>query len=261
MQPAESQGFRRVNILGVGVHEVSLEALVEFIAQAGEQRQGTIVANANVQAVNLAFKLDWFRDFLNGAELVFCDGFGVRWAAQFLYGVRLHRHTPPDWFALLGQACARRDLTLYLLGAKPGVADQAARVLAAAVPGAIVVGTHHGYFDKSPSSAEQLALVAEINALHPHILVIGFGMPIQERWILENRSRLNVGVLLPVGAMFDYVTGTTSRAPRWMTENGLEWLGRLVIEPKRLWKRYILGNPLFCCRVLLQKFNLARFGD
>lgn len=255
---SRSEGWRHVNILGVGVNEISLDDLLDFIIHAAERRQCVVVANANVQAINLASRQRWFQNFLNGCEVVFCDGFGVRWAARFLYGARLHRHTPPDWFPLLAQQCAQRGLSIYLLGAKPGVAEQAAAVLRNAAPGVQIAGAHHGYFDRSPDSIEQQALLQEINQLQPHILAVGFGMPMQERWIQENRAVLNVGVFLPVGAMFDYLTGTTPRAPRWMTDHGLEWLGRLVIEPRRLWKRYILGNPIFIWRVLLQKMHLIR---
>jgi N-acetylglucosaminyldiphosphoundecaprenol N-acetyl-beta-D-mannosaminyltransferase len=86
--------------------------------------------------------------------------------------------------------------------------------------------------------------------------VVGFGMPAQEKWILENWNSLNVHIVFPVGAFFDYLAGDVVRAPRWMTDHGLEWLGRLLIEPRRLWKRYVIGNPLFIWRVLLQKLKM-----
>ena len=122
-----------------------------------------------------------------------------------------------------------------------------------------VIGTHHGYFNKTPGHPQNEAVIKSINAAKPDILLIGFGMPIQEKWIMENYDRLDVKVFMPVGAAFDYVSGNVRRAPRWMTDHGLEWLGRLIIEPRRLWKRYIIGIPLFFYRVLLQKFGLLKF--
>lgn len=112
---------------------------------------------------------------------------------------------------------------------------------------------HHGFFDKGTESAESREVVAMINAAKPDILVVGFGMPAQEKWIAENLSQLNVHLAIPVGAFFDYLAEDVVRAPRWMTDNGLEWLGRLFIEPRRLWKRYIVGNPLFLWRILIHE--------
>ena len=133
------------------------------------------------------------------------------------------------------------------------VAEQAAARLRRRFPKIKIVGVRHGYFDKNPESAENAELVAVINQLRPNILIAGMGMPVQERWLMENWERLNVNVFLTGGAVFDYISGKLSRAPRWMTENGLEWLGRLLIEPRRLWKRYILGNPLFLWRVFTRE--------
>ncbi|MEZ4642784.1 MAG: WecB/TagA/CpsF family glycosyltransferase [Chloroflexota bacterium] len=84
-------------------------------------------------------------------------------------------------------------------------------------------------------------------------------MPVQEKWLLENRENLNVNVIMTGGAVFDYVSGELQRAPKWMTDNGLEWLGRLLIEPRRLWRRYLVGNPVFLWRVLKQRLGLLRF--
>ena len=94
------------------------------------------------------------------------------------------------------------------------------------------------------------------NAVKPNILIVGFGTPLKERWLMENWDRIEVNVALTGGAVFDYVSGELRRAPRWMTDHGLEWLARLIIEPCRLWKRYLIGNPLFLWRVLKQRLGL-----
>ncbi len=111
---------------------------------------------------------------------------------------------------------------------------------------------HHGHFEKS--GAENELVIQKINEFQPGILYIGFGMPLQERWILDNINQIEARVFLPLGACLDFYTGTVYRAPRWMTDHGLEWLTRLVTEPQRLWERYILGNPLFFYRVFKQRF-------
>jgi N-acetylglucosaminyldiphosphoundecaprenol N-acetyl-beta-D-mannosaminyltransferase len=126
------------------------------------------------------------------------------------------------------------------------------------IPGLEIAGIQHGYFDKTAGSSENEAVVALINQVKPDILVIGFGMPLQERWLLENWDRLDAKVAIPIGAGFDYLAGVTPRAPRWMTDHGLEWLGRLIIEPRRLWKRYIIGNPLFFYRLVKYQLRLRK---
>src|SRR5690606_9053131 len=113
--------------------------------------------------------------------------------------------------------------------------------------------THHGFFDKAPGGPESLAVIGGINATRPDIVIVGFGMPAQERWVHDHRSALDAPVVLTGGAVFDYVSGRLRRAPAWMTGHGLEWLGRLVIEPRRLMRRYVVGNPLFLARVLRER--------
>lgn len=244
----------RARILGVSIDNLSLDQVLDSIQTMIEERQKCVVAYVNIQALNLAHQIPEFRAFINCAGLVFCDGFGVLLAAKLL-GQRLeYRFTPPDWFPRLMQICAARGFSVFFLGAAPGVVERLAERYLAEYPGLRVAGTHNGYFDKTPGSTENTALLEQINLSSADILVIGFGMPLQERWLQDNWEQLNIHVALPTGAMFDYLGGVTRRAPRWMTDHGFEWLGRLIIEPRRLWKRYLIGIPLFFARVLRQKF-------
>lgn len=240
-----------IHLLGVPIHPLTQTQLLETIFAAIPARQRRIISYANVHTINLAQESDFFRAYLNQtADIVFCDGFGVKWGAK-LAGLHIpERYTPPDWLATLCAGCVQRDHSLYFLGAKPTVADRAADTLRAQIPGLQIVGTHHGYFDKSPNSDENAAVLDAINAANPDVLVVGFGMPTQERWITDNHHRIDAPIILTVGAAFDYIAGETVRAPKWMTDNGLEWLGRLLIEPRRLWHRYLVGNPVFIYRVL-----------
>ncbi len=248
-------------IFTVKVDDLTSIEIMENIRQAIISSKKIMVSNVNIHALNLAYTLPWFRAFLNRSEIVFCDGFGVILGARLL-GIRLrHRNTPPDWLGALSRLCAQQGYTLYFLGGQPGVAARAAQKLTASAPGLQVLGCQHGYFDKSPTSPENESVLAEINRLRPDLLLVGFGMPAQERWLQENWQRLPVHAALPVGAAFDYVAGEVRRAPRWMTDHGLEWLGRLLIEPRRLWQRYLIGNPLFFWRVLKQRLGLLRLPE
>jgi N-acetylglucosaminyldiphosphoundecaprenol N-acetyl-beta-D-mannosaminyltransferase len=225
--------------------------------QGGEH---ALVLNGNAHCLNLAYRDAVLRNFLNGAEIVFCDGAGVMLAARLL-GRRIpERITYADWMWRLAAFAASEGHTLYFLGACPGVAEEAARRLTERFPALKIAGTHHGYFDHATGSSENEGVIQEINAAKPHILVVGFGMPRQERWLMANWDRVDANVALAGGAVFDYVSGRLRRGPRLLTDNGLEWLARLIVEPARLWRRYLLGNPLFLQRVLRQRLNLEKWG-
>ncbi len=250
-----SEALVVVRVLGVRIHALTLDQLLAIIETTVKAKRRAIVANVNVHALNLAYEQPWFRDFLNRSEVVFCDGFGVKWAARFVGQHLPERITYADWtwrLADFAQACG---LTLFFLGARPGVAARAAERLKQRCPKLRVLGVQHGFFDKTPGSPENEAVLCAINAVRPNILILGLGMPMQERWLLENWERVEADVALTGGAVFDYVSGAVRRGPRWMTDHGLEWLARLFIEPRRLWRRYLIGNPLFLMRVIEQKLK------
>lgn len=247
-----------VQVLGVRIHILLLDALLDFITQIILSRRRALIAHVNVYGLNLAYQLPWFCEFLNRADLVFCDGFGAQWGAR-LAGLPIPlRNTPADWIECLCQRCVEHDLSIFFLGAKPGVAEQAAARLKHRFPPLRIAGTHHGYFDQTASSPENATVIQCINAVRPDLLLVGMGMPLQERWLAENWDQLEAHVALIVGGVFDIVSGELRRPPRWMTDHGLEWLGRLMIEPRRLWRRYLLGNPLFFWRVLQQRMGWHR---
>jgi N-acetylglucosaminyldiphosphoundecaprenol N-acetyl-beta-D-mannosaminyltransferase len=250
----------RIELCGVHFTPIDREALKARIlatVQAGAHEQ---VLHVNVHAVNLAQQDGELRAILSNAPVTFCDGFGIRLGAALL-GKRVPpRITYADWTWELAEFATRHGLSLYLLGSRPGVAERAAAALQGRFAGLKIAGTHHGYFDKSPESAENEAVVAAINAARPDILIVCFGMPLQERWLAANWDRLTVPVAMSGGAALDYVAGELRRGPHWMTDHGLEWLARLLIEPRRLWQRYIIGNPVFLLRVLRQRLGLFRLG-
>jgi len=248
-------------ILGIQLSTCGQAELLDAIGKGIETGVRMIVLSGNVYSFNLAYEQAWLRDFFNQADIVRLDGAGVRLGAWILGYQTSSRMTWADFAWDLAKFAALRDFTFFFLGARPGVADKAAANLKARFPDLRILGTHHGYFDKTPGSAENEAVIDQINAVKPNILIVGFGMPKQERWLLENWERIDANITLTGGAVFDYISGELRRAPRWMTDNGLEWLGRLLIEPRRLWKRYIIGNPLFMWRVLKQRLGLLHFND
>ena len=243
--------FEKTSVLGVRVDLINLDELFQAVLLLVQDQGKTIITYVNVHAVNIAYQLGWFKDFINHSRVVFCDGYGIKWSAYFLRGKNLTRITSPDWFDLLAGKCEAAGISFFFLGTRPEVIEKVAVILKEKYPQLKIAGVQHGYFNKEATGSENQSILARINSLHPDILVVGLGMPTQEKWISENLDNLQVKVVIPVGAMFDYFAGEVKRAPHWMTDNGLEWLGRLLIEPGRLWKRYVIGLPLFMWRVIL----------
>lgn len=235
-----------------GVSIVAFEdapALFQRIAQEIRSPRQSLITYVNAHVVNTAFRLPWLKRFLQSADVVYCDGAGIQWAAR-LNGQRLPTRLPAaDWFLDLFRFLAQERLSVFLLGGEPGVATAMTSLIAALVPGHTVAGCHHGYFLDDP--AQEQAVIAEINRLKPDLLVVGLGTPIQEHWVQRCRAQLDVRAILPLGAVMDYFTGRQPRCPRWMGDAGLEWLFRLSAEPRRLMGRYVLGNPWFLGRICL----------
>jgi N-acetylglucosaminyldiphosphoundecaprenol N-acetyl-beta-D-mannosaminyltransferase len=248
------KNFDEVIILDTRFHKVTVTELIDYVVESAKLKKKTIVGNVNVRAMNFAYEFTWYRDFLNNAELVFCDGFGVLLGGK-LQGYSLqsiHRMTCPDYIENLALTCEKQNVSLFLLAGKPGVVEKAIAKLTAIAPNLKIQG-HHGHFEKS--GKENDFVINEINKFTPGVLYVGFGMPLQERWILDNINQIEARVFLPLGACLDFYTGSIYRGPRWMTDRGLEWLTRFFTEPKRLWERYVVGNPLFFYRLLRQRIT------
>jgi N-acetylglucosaminyldiphosphoundecaprenol N-acetyl-beta-D-mannosaminyltransferase len=197
----------------------------------------------NVHCMNVRHRDPVYRSILEGAEMVYCDGTGVRLAGR-LRGIPMPpRMTGADWIHDVCRLAVRDGLSLYFVAGLPGVAEDAAVALRTRYPGVNIVGTASGY-----GAGDQT--VSAVNGARPDVLLVGMGTPTQEKWIAANRSRLDVPVVWAVGALFEFVAGRIPRGPRWMTDHGLEWVCRLVAEPRKLWRRYLLGNPWFFWRVI-----------
>ena len=239
----------RVRVLGIEIDPLTVAELNARVGKIIEQKQKGLVLNVNTHAMNIAYEQPWFHAFLREAHVMYCDGAGVQLAAGLL-GRRIPRRIClSDWQWDLAEYCDQRGYTLYFLGAAPGVAQAAAEKFCERFPAIQILGTRHGYFDRRGPENEEV--VREINRLHPNILIVCLGMPLQEEWLRCNWQRLDVNVFISGGACLDFASRRVRRCPNWMSENGLEWLFRLTLEPRRLFRRYVIGNPLFLLRVLL----------
>ena len=215
------------------------------------EKKPRLVTYLNAHNVNLAFEDAEYADILQRADLLYADGMGVVWAWRRLGRPLPERVNAGDFMEDLCKAAAERNLSIYCLGSFSGVAEQAARAWQKSVPALKIAGTHDGFF--APENEE--ALAEEIRRAKPSILLVGMSVPLQEKWAMRWKNRLDVPVIWCVGALFEYWGMKRSRAPVWMRKAGLEWLWRLALEPRRMARRYILGNLKFLRHVWRMKRN------
>lgn len=247
----QGRTFPVIPVMGLRIMDISRKDIVDCLDATVRTGGAARVVNANAHFVTLSQKQGWLRALFNGSEIAFCDGAGVQLAALFLTGRRPHRTTPPEWIGALLTRLGR-EASVFWLGGAEGTVQQAADAFERRY-GCATAGCQHGFFDMSPGSAEAENVLSAIVAARPSILLLNMGMPRQEDWLRENWSRLPPTVAITAGALVDHAAGKVFRPPRWVANLGLEWLVRLSREPKRLWRRYLLGLPVFGFYVLRWK--------
>jgi N-acetylglucosaminyldiphosphoundecaprenol N-acetyl-beta-D-mannosaminyltransferase len=232
-------------LLGIKVNALTLKNLNTLVEQAIKFKKHQIIGNHNLHSVYLFHQDPKMRSFYDQADYIQIDGMPIVLLGR-LFGLplqRQHRVTYADWTPHIIAQAAQNGWRIFYLGGKPGVAEIGANRLRQQYP-TLEVATAHGYFNTQPTSAENQSILAAIQAYKPHILMVGMSMPRQEHWILDNLEQITANVILPSGAAIDYVAGVVPTPPRWAGTLGLEWLFRLVAEPKRLWQRYLI-EPWF----------------
>ena len=229
----------------VRVHDILRGEIIDELAADSDQPK--LISNVNAHAINLALKDPEFLRILNGARVCFCDGFGVKLLAKLFRCGRIRdRTTMPGFVEELAARLHSEGKRMFLLGDEPGVADAYAKILETRWPG-VVAGTHHGFILRDPA-AEADAL-SRIRSARADVVTVGMGMPIQEKWVLRHMNDLPPARYMPVGAHYAWSTQNRRRGPAWATDNGLEWFFRLLYEPQRVWKRYLVGLPEVMMRV------------
>lgn len=226
-------------LLGCRINPLTSEQLTLFLIGQVEQGTSCVIANHNLHSLHLVQKDLLLQQFFRAAECIHIDGMGVIAVGRAL-GIallRTHRVTYVDWLPTVIREAHTRGWRLFYLGSKPGVAARAFQAFRDKLPD-LVVETAHGHFPLN--GVEEEALIERIRFFAPDILFVGMGMPRQEHWILRHRARLGSAVILCCGAAIDYFAGEIPTPPRWAGRCGLEWFYRLLAEPTRLWKRYLI---------------------
>ncbi len=236
----------KLNVLDVEFLSVSMQEALSLIEQVIASGDKQCVSFINADCLNISCKDKEYHQILNSQDFVLPDGAGINIACR-LVGERLVANlNGTDLMPELWETSPAKGYRFFLLGAAPGVTSRMKVKLEETYPGIKVVGEQHGYFDRETESD---AVIEKINASKPNVLLVAFGAPAQEKWIYQNKDKIDTNLLVGVGGLFDFYSGDKKRAPMWMRKSGLEWMYRLYLEPGRLWRRYIVGNPLFIYRV------------
>jgi len=244
-----------LNLFGIPVINTTMSEAVDWVVRNAAGEKGKTMAFVNPDCLNIAWENSEYRDALLGADRVLPDGIGIHIGCRMLGQTLKANVNGTDMFPLLCEAAARERLPIYLLGARPGIARAAADNMVERYPNLEIAGTRDGYFKPD----EEDAVVDAINGSGARILLVAYGAPRQELWLRRWRDRLAPPVGMGVGGLFDFYSGRIPRAPVWMREIGLEWVYRLMQEPGRMWRRYVIGNPLFLLRVRRQVRNPEQF--
>lgn len=243
-----SRVARRCSLFGLKIENATIQEAADTLIAAARTGIRRRVYFVNAHCVNVAAKDTEYSRVLEQADLLYADGSGMAVAAR-LAGTPLRDNVNgTDLFPALCERAATAGVPMALLGAKPGIAQRCATNMMAKYPGLSIVWHRDGYF----TADEVPQLIASLNASGAKILLVARGVPLQEAWIAKHAAHIDVPILLGVGALFDFYSGAIPRSPTWMRKAGLEWVFRLALEPKRLFGRYVLGNPVFLARLFMR---------
>lgn len=248
----------KVDVCGVKIDKCAFdEAVAAIVHHALSSVTPKYVVTPNVHHILLLQKDAHFREIYENAFLVVPDGVPLVWASKFLERPLPGRVNGTDLFERLCKVASEKGLKVFLLGGRPGAADSAAEILQHRHSGLNIVGTYCPPYGFESDTTEVALINTKIRAAAPDILFVGLGAPKQECWMYANYQELNVPISIGIGVSFELVSGMVTRAPKWMQKTGLEWFFRLMVEPHRLWQRYLIGNPLFLWLVLKQRLGLG----
>jgi N-acetylglucosaminyldiphosphoundecaprenol N-acetyl-beta-D-mannosaminyltransferase len=233
-----------MKLLGIEYDNLTVKEALEAIIGLIEARQKANVFFLNADCLYKAQKDQEYRKVLKAASLLLSDGIGLRLATRIFGGSMRGNCNGTDLSPQILEEAAKRNWKVFFLGGKDGVAKKAAENIQLKLPALNVVGAGSGYFENDKE------VINIINDAAPDIVFVAMGAPLQEKWIFRNRAFINTRLCLGVGAFLDYLSGDIPRAPQWMRQGHIEWLWRIFIDPKRMFKRYVIDGFCFMIYVL-----------
>lgn len=253
MSPVE-----RVNVLGVGVHAVDMQSANSIVGNHIRQRGKGYICLVGVHGIMEAQRQPSLKTIFADALLVAPDGMPTVWMGRLNGFSQMQRVFGPDLMANIIGSEEFSHCTHFFCGGAPGVAECLREQMLKRFPRASITGTYSPPF-RPMTSTEEMELVAKVRLAQPDIIWVGLSTPKQERFMAQYLPMLDTKLMIGVGAAFLFHTGAIQDSPAWMKQLGLQWLHRLVQEPRRLWKRYLLNNPLFLAHVFLQIMGWKRY--
>lgn len=241
----------KVSFLGVTIDNLTMSEASARITTLARGITPSQVCFVNADCVNIAFCDSEYRATVGNSELVLGDGIGVRVAGAILNQNIRENINGTDMLPFLCAAAEQARESIYLLGGRPGIAESAAKWIAERYPNLRIAGHRHGYFNEE----EEPAVVREIAESGADILLVALGAPRQEKWIAAHKNELGAKISIGVGGLLDFYSGRIPRAPAWVREIGMEWFYRFWQEPRRMWRRYFVGNAVFLYRVAEERIH------
>ena len=236
----------KADVLGIPVDNVTISSAAELLIKMMNSDGGGIVNFINAHCANIAQSDSDYRSVLDDCDYLFGDGSGVSIASWMCGQPLVDNVNGTDLAPLLFEEMAQKELSLYLIGGRPGVAKEVSDKLLEKFPQLHIVGLTHGYHNDTAWQA----VISDLDEKKPHLVMVAMGVPLQEKWIAKWAHKLPNSVFMGVGGLFDFLSQRIPRAPQWLRKIGMEWSYRLYQEPSRMWRRYIIGNVLFLMRAL-----------
>lgn len=241
----------KLKFLGVTINNLTMSEASAQIVAMSMVRPASQIAFVNADCVNIAFSDEAYKSVLAQSQLVLADGIGVRLAGTILNQNVRENINGTDMLPFLCASAEAAGAGMYLLGGRSGIPEAAAEWIVQRYPRLKIAGCRHGYF----SAEEEPGVIQAVADSGANIVLIAFGAPRQEKWIAEHKHELGAGAVIGVGGLLDFYSGRISRAPVWIRELGMEWLYRFWQEPRRMWRRYFVGNAVFLYRVVLERIH------
>lgn len=247
------QGYSKKNVLGIDFNDIILAEVLDNIQKNIAERQCGYIVTPNVDHIILFQKDTQYQEICRGATLILADGMPVIWASKLLGAPLPEKISGSDLAPILCELSARKGYKMFFLGGRTGAALRAKKNLEMRYPGIQIVGTYSPPIGFENDTDEKQKIIDMINCAEPDLLLVGLGTPKQEKWIKQHYRMLTVPICIGVGATFEFLAEIVKRAPIWMQRSGLEWFWRLLMEPKRLWKRYLINDMQFIWLLLKEK--------
>jgi len=248
----------KIDIANILIDNVTFDETIEKIESLIQNKQPSLIVTPNADHIVRLHKDELFLEIYKAADLVLADGMSLIYASKLLKTPFKEKISGSDLFPLLCKVAAEKGYRLFFLGGRPGACSTAAEKMKEKYNDLIIAGTYSPPFGFENDINEMEKINEMIKLDKPDILFVGLGAPKQEKWIYQNYNDIGVPVSIGVGVTFEFYSGMVKRAPEWMQKHGLEWFWRLMKEPGRLWKRYLIEDTAFIWLIMKQKFKDGR---